>query len=190
METGNKRTTATAGTAVLAALVVIFDYTLKFSNLKIPFPWFPVLKFDLTGIPIALSLLLYGLRAVAATSAAALLGILARSGNLLSASMKALAELSTVLGMAPFFRGNNSLRRTVGVVSGLAVRAIVMSAANLIVLPTFYPKWYDLNVALLVLPLISLFNIVQGGVSIFPAYFIYKALLKVIPSLKTRIASI
>jgi riboflavin transporter FmnP len=46
-----------AGTAVLAALVVVFDYTLKYANLKIVFPWLIYLKFDFTGVPIVLSLL-------------------------------------------------------------------------------------------------------------------------------------
>ncbi|MGQ9506844.1 MAG: hypothetical protein ACUVTB_03160 [Candidatus Bathycorpusculaceae bacterium] len=70
-------TTALAGTAILAALVVVFDYTLKYSGLKVPFPWLPILKFDFTGIPIVLSLLLFGLAPGAFTSAIAVLAILA-----------------------------------------------------------------------------------------------------------------
>ena len=77
---------------MLAALVVVFDYTLKFSGLKIPFPWLPFLKFDFTGVPITLSLLLYGLSSGATTSILACLAILVRSGDLVGATMKAIAE--------------------------------------------------------------------------------------------------
>ncbi len=85
---------------MLAALVVVFDYALKFSGLKIPFPWLPFLKFDFTGVPIALALLLYGLSSGATTSVVASLAILARSGDLVGATMKAIVEFSTVSGIA------------------------------------------------------------------------------------------
>jgi len=48
-------TTTLAGTATLSALVVILDYALKYSNLKIPFPLLPYLRFDFTGIPVIIS---------------------------------------------------------------------------------------------------------------------------------------
>jgi hypothetical protein len=75
------RTVELTGTAILAALVIIFDYSLKYSGLKIPFPWYPNLKFDFTGIPIALSLFLYGFSSSIFTSFVAGVGIVARSGN-------------------------------------------------------------------------------------------------------------
>jgi len=77
-----------AGTAILAALVVVFDYTMKYSSLKIPFPWLPFLKFDFTGIPVVLSLLLFGLIPGTFTSIIASVAILTRSGQIVSASMK------------------------------------------------------------------------------------------------------
>jgi len=52
-------TTTLAGTATLSALVVILDYALKYSNLKIPYPLLPHLKLDFTGIPIVISALLF-----------------------------------------------------------------------------------------------------------------------------------
>ena len=88
------------GTVVLGALVVVFDFTMKYSALKIRFPWLPFLKFDFTGIPIVLSFLLFGLMSGATTSTIALLAILGRSGDVIGSSMKGLAELSTILGMA------------------------------------------------------------------------------------------
>jgi riboflavin transporter FmnP len=68
-----------AGTAILGTLVVVFDYSLKYSGFKIPFPWLPYLKFDFTGVPIVLFLLSFGLASGITTSAVALLAILARA---------------------------------------------------------------------------------------------------------------
>jgi len=62
------KTAKLTGTAILAALVIIFDYSLKFSGLKIPFPWMPFLKFDFTGVPIVVSFLLFGTSSSAITS--------------------------------------------------------------------------------------------------------------------------
>ena len=50
-------------TAMLSALVVVLDYGLEFSDLRIPFPWLPILKFDFTGVPVALSFALQAPRA-------------------------------------------------------------------------------------------------------------------------------
>lgn len=75
------RTAVITGTAILSALVVVFDYTLKYSGLKIPFPWMPTLKFDFTGIPILLSFLMYGLPSAFTTSLIALFAIVVRSGD-------------------------------------------------------------------------------------------------------------
>ncbi len=72
------------GTAILAALVIVFDYALKLSGLKIPFPWMPFLKFDFTGIPIVVAFLLFGLPSASTTSVVASLGIIARSARALS----------------------------------------------------------------------------------------------------------
>ena len=93
------KTNVLAGTAIFSALVVIFDYTLKFSGLKIPFPWAPFLRFDFTGVPIVVSFFLIDINSSLTVSLVAGLGILARSGDLLGASMKVIAEGSTVIGL-------------------------------------------------------------------------------------------
>jgi len=41
MEPKVNPTARLTGTAILAALVLVFDYTLKYSGRKIPFPWVP-----------------------------------------------------------------------------------------------------------------------------------------------------
>jgi len=171
-----QRTTKLVGTAVLGALVVVFDYTLKFSGWKIPFPWLPILKFDFTGIPIVLSLLLYGLRSGAATSAVAFLAIVFRSGDFVGASMKALAEFSTILGMAPFKNRTGRLGKAFSLVFGLVARVAVTSLLNVIVLPVFYR--YTFLATVLLLPLMGVFNVMAGCISIFSGYLIYEAMAR------------
>ncbi|MFH0847909.1 MAG: ECF transporter S component [archaeon] len=181
MQTQNRMRKLT-GTAVLSALVIVFDYSLKFSNFKIPFPWMPVLKFDFTGIPIALSLFLYGLPAAATTSLVALLGILARSGDVVGATMKALAELSTVLGFS-MVSSHTRTPKVLAFISGGILRVLIMSVANLVVLPAFYATPF--NAALLLIPANAIFNLLQGLVSMFGGLIIYEALKRRIPSLMT-----
>jgi len=98
-KTGKQNKTAIlTGTAIMAALVIVFDYSLKYSGLKIPFPWYPNLKFDFTGIPIIMSLFMYGFSPAITTSIVAGLGIFMRSGNWISASMKSLYVLPNFWG--------------------------------------------------------------------------------------------
>lgn len=174
------RTARLAGTAILAALVVVFDYSLKFSGLKIPFPWLPFLKFDFTGVPIALSLLLYGLSSGATTSIVACLAIAARSGDLVGAVMKGIAEFSTVLGIAIGLYLSRRYRRGVSVAFGVALRIAAMSVTNIIVLPAYYGIPY--NVALGLLPMIGVFNAVQGALTVLVGYFLYEAYVHRVPT--------
>jgi riboflavin transporter FmnP len=179
------RTARLTGTAILAAMVVVFDYALKYSGLKIPFPWMPFLKFDFTGIPIVVSLLLYGWPSSAFTSLAGTLGIVVRSGDLVGGAMKGVAELSTSAGMAI---GLYAARRTgrrgytvkvLSVVIGLALRIVVMSGWNLVVLPTYYGVPYSVAVGMLFL--LGAFNAMQGGISTLLGYALYEAYTRRVP---------
>lgn len=166
----------------MGALVIVFDYSLKFSGLKIPFPWLPFLKFDFSGIPIVIALLLCGLTSGATTCLIASLGILARSGDVIGATMKAAAEFSTILGMAPFYgRGRGRTEMILGAAGGIALRILTMSLANLSILPMFYHFPFEAAVALLI-P-IAVFNAIQGGISIGGGWTLYRAIIWRIPSL-------
>lgn len=180
-QTGGK-TARLTGTAILAALVIIFDYSLKYSGLKIPFPWMPFLKFDFTGIPIVISLLLYGLTSAATTSAVACLGIIVRSGDLIGGSMKGIAEFSTVLGialglrfMSQFNIGIRSIK-TISIALGVLLRILSMSLWNLIVLPIYYGLTFNATVGML--PLLGVFNGIQGIITAFLGYLLYEAYTK------------
>jgi riboflavin transporter FmnP len=175
--TSKTKTSQLAGTALLAALVIVLDYALKFSGLKIPFPWMPSLKFDFTGIPVALSLLMYGLPSALTTSLVAFVAILVRSGDVVGASMKFVAEFSTVLGLALGLkltkRFTSNVQKGVGLVLGIAFRIIVMSLANIIVLPNFYG--ITVAVAYGMIPLIAAFNVVSGAITILLGAFLNEA---------------
>jgi riboflavin transporter FmnP len=177
------RTAKLAGTTILAALVVVFDYTLKFSGLKIPFPWAPFLKFDFTGIPIVLALLLYGLSSGGATSFVACIAIIARSGDVVGATSKAIAEFATVSGMAAGLRLSGRYRKAVSVIVGVATRIMAMSLANLIILPVYYGM--PQSVAVDLLPLIGAFNALQGGMTVLVGYGLYEAFIRRVP-MQTR----
>ena len=165
------------GVAVLAALAVVFDYTLKYSGFKISFPWLPFLKFDFTGIPVVLSMLMYGLIPGFFTSAIAGLAILARSSDIVGASMKALAEFSTVVGMNLRLKKSKKFWLPSSFLLGIAIRMFVMSIANFILI--FFGL---IKVLIVYLPLIGIFNIIQGSISMVGGYLIYKAVIKRIPA--------
>lgn len=172
-----------AGTAILGALVIVFDYSMKFSHLKIPFPWLPYLKFDFTGIPIVLSLLLFGLTPGATTSAVAFLAILTRSGDLIGASMKALAEFSTILGIAfihSLLIKSEKLAKASSLILGVTLRITVMFCANLIILPIYHK--IPQTVVIATSPLTAAFNAIQGTISILLGYLLYDIIVRRISS--------
>jgi len=184
-------TTTLAGTTVLGALVVVFDYTLKFSGLKIRFPWLPFLKFDFTGIPIVLSFLLFGLISGLTTSTVASLAILGRSGDVIGSSMKGLAEFSTILGMAlglMLVRKPTKLRKPASFVLGISSRSLIMICTNLILIFTGVLALYGsyAEIPVIVSLLVGVFNAIQGSLSILGGYFIYEALVHRAPSLVSR----
>lgn len=177
------RTSRLTGTALLAALVIVFDYALKFSGLKIPFPWMPALKFDFTGIPIALSLFMYGLPSALTVSLVAFVGIVARSGDVISAAMKFAAEFSTVLGLSLGMRLAGKLTpqllRGSGLVLGILFRVAAMSVANILVLPIYgYPD----EVVYGMLPLIAAFNVVGGAITILLGVLLDEAIKRRFPT--------
>jgi riboflavin transporter FmnP len=173
------------GTAVLGALVVVFDYTMKFSGLKIPFiPPLQFLHFDFTGIPIVLSLLLFDLMPGGiTTSAVAFFAILVRSGNPVGPLTKALAEFSTIFGVAlglKWFKSLTKFTKSMSCVLGIVLRCVIMFFANLAIQPVYYGTPF--MAVLLLSPLVGLFNAIQGSISILGGYLIYEAFLRRTPS--------
>ena len=169
---GARPTLVLAASTMLGALALAIDYGMKFSGAKefisapwrLAFPHLAFLKFDLDGIPIFCAMALFGLTASAIASAILGLGILARAPHLfglVGGSMKALAEFSTSAGAYLGMRvGRGRVRTALCVLLALIMRIIAMSLANLAILPPAYG--IPVPVLLGLLPLIALFNILQG----------------------------
>jgi riboflavin transporter FmnP len=177
------KTIRLTGTAIIAALVIVFDYTLKYSGLKLPFPWYPNIKFDFTGVPITLGLFLYGFSSSVTASIVAGLGIILRSGNIISAFLKVLAELSTVtgihLGRNILKKSNKNEMKLIPWSLGLISRVLTMSIANLYVFPNVYKLPFEVTIGLL--PLVGIFNVIQGIINIGLGYFLFGALKSRLP---------
>ncbi|MEM3673767.1 MAG: hypothetical protein QW468_06080 [Candidatus Bathyarchaeia archaeon] len=141
----------------------------------------PVLKFDFTGVPIALAMLLFGLIPGFFTSIIALIAILARSGDIVGASMKAIAEFSTIVGMAIGLKTAKKIRLALMFTMGLVMRVLVMLPVNLLLISFGVMKVQGM-LAIVVL-LIGVFNIFQGTVTIFGGYSIYEIIKRHMPSI-------
>ena len=170
----SSNSTAIAGTAILASVVIAIDVL----RLKVPFPIFPVLKFDFMGVPILLALLLFGMPSMFMVSSIAFISIALRSP--ISALMKFAAELSTALGLIPLFNKNRLLAALMAVLS----RVTSMTILNLLILPSpFYPSPMPIGVVQSIIGFIALFNLVEGTISVLGGYAVYEGLRRRMPSI-------
>lgn len=138
----------------------------------IPFPLLPgIISWDLTGIPMMISLLMNGPLGGVYTSIIGCSIIFLR-GNVPGGFLKLVAELSTILAFAAIRKGIATKT-----VAAVASRVLVMTAANFFLLPIFYPAYYPSMAVVvgLLLPL-AVFNITQALLNIIPAYAIYSRL--------------
>jgi riboflavin transporter FmnP len=135
----------------------------------IPFPLLPgIISWDLTGIPMMISLLFNGLIGAVYTSVIGCSIIFLR-GNVPGGTFKLIAELATILAFAAIRKGFVP-KLIVAAVS----RILVMTVANYFMLPIFYPLYYPSEAAVVVLlfPL-AVFNLTQALLNIIPSYIIY-----------------
>jgi len=73
----------------------------------------------------------------------------------------------------------------IAMISGIFVRVVVMAIANILLLPIFMPEFYKTYTAVIVLiPFMSLFNAIQGILSVFGGFFFYEAIVLRLPLLK------
>ncbi|MCX8153923.1 MAG: hypothetical protein N3E52_05775 [Candidatus Bathyarchaeota archaeon] len=163
------RTKAVAAASLLGALAALWEI-IPGPPFDIPFPIYPRISWDLTGIPMMVSLFFYGPVAGVYTS---LIGcsIIFLRGNVPGGIFKLLAELSTLLGFA-LLKKSIIWKSTIAIAS----RVIVMTAANYYLLQLFYRIPEPVVVGLLV-P-IAIFNVTQGLINIIPAYLIYTRIAK------------
>ena len=96
--------------------------------------------------------------------------------------MKGIAELSTVIGIAAglYLAERISPRREIkmagALVIGVVTRIIVMSIWNLLVLPNFYGIPFNTTIGML--PLLALFNAMQGVMTVVLGYILHETYVK------------
>lgn len=158
-----------AAASMLGALSALWEI-IPGPPFDVPFPLYPRISWDLTGIPVMISLLIYGPLCSVYTC---LIGcsIIFLRGNLPGGTLKLIAELATLLGFA-LLRKHIVLNSTVAV----TLRVATMTIANYYLLPFFYGMPVSTVLGLLV-P-IALFNLSQALINIIPAYLIYLRIIK------------
>jgi len=163
------KTREVAAASLLGALAALWEI-IPGPPFDIPFPLYPRISWDLTGIPMMISLMFYGPVSGVYTS---LIGcsIIFLRGNVPGGIFKLVAELATLLGFV-------LLKKSIVAKSILAVslRVVVMTAANYFLLQLFYTMPEPVVAGLLV-P-IALFNVIQALINIIPAYLIYLRISK------------
>jgi hypothetical protein len=96
-----------------------------------------------------------------------------------SGFMKFLAEFTTILGVYIVFKIRKPINKRLKIIaaaSGILMRVFIMSIANVLLLPIFIPT-QTLNAVIVLLPLIGIFNIIQGAISIFGGFLFYEAVV-------------
>jgi riboflavin transporter FmnP len=150
--------------SVLGALSVLSEI-IPGPPFDIPFPLMPKLTWDLTGIPMMVSLLLYGPICAVYTCLVGCSIIFLR-GNVYGGTFKLVAELATILAFGLLKRGV-----IVNSASSVASRVVVMTIANYYLLQLFYGLPEPVVISSLI-P-IGVFNLTQALINIIPAYAIW-----------------
>jgi len=167
-------------TVVFAALAIV----LEILPIDIPFPIYPKLTIDITGLPLLLTLYLVDLQS--ATIATIITGIAIalprppfKVANPYGAFFKSTAELSTLIGVwitRRFWDSSEKKMVACSLVGGLTARSIAMSVITYIFLPIFYSLPQE--VAFSLIPVVIAFNVVQATINIMLAYIVLKAVEK------------
>lgn len=157
--------------SILGALAAASE-AIKGPPFDIPFPLLPEkVSWDLTGVPMMISLLFNGTIGAVYTSIIGCSIIFLR-GNIGGGTMKLIAELATILAFAAIRKG--FIPKSIAAV---ASRVLVMTVANYYLLPIFWPVYYpsESSVVGILLPLAA-FNLTQALLNIIPSYIIYSRL--------------
>lgn len=151
--------------SILGALSAMLE-VIKGPPFDIPFPLMPqMVSWDLTGLPMMISLLLYGPLSAVYTCAIGCSIIFLR-GNFYGGIFKIIAEIATLLAFAALNRGV-----VVKSIAATGSRVITMTMANYYLLQIFYGMSESTVIGLL--PPLGLFNATQAIINIIPAYLIY-----------------
>lgn len=152
--------------SILGALAAASEM-IKGPPFDIPFPLLAgTISWDLTGMPMILSLLFTGPIGGIYTCVIGCSIIFLR-GNVYGGLLKLIAELATIIVFAAIRKG--IITKSIG---GVTSRVIVMTLANFYLLPIFY-FWASETYVISILVPLGIFNITQALINIIPAYIIY-----------------
>ena len=155
--------------SILGALAAASE-VIKGPPFDIPFPLMPgTVSWDLTGMPMILSLLFTGPIGAIYTTVIGCSIIFLR-GNVYGGIFKLIAELATILAFAVIRKG--IITKSIAAVMS---RVLVMTIANFYLLQLFYVWATEAYVVGLLFPL-GIFNATQALLNIIPAYIIYSRL--------------
>lgn len=135
----------------------------------IPFPLYNRVSWDLTGMPMMMSLLFTGPLGALYTCLIGCSFIFLR-GNIYGGIFKLIAELATIFAFAAIRKG--FIPKTV---SSVASRVLVMTVANYFLLQEFYGMGEATVVA--ILPALAVLNATQALINIIPAQIVYSRIV-------------
>ena len=128
----------------------------------------------------------FGLPAAVVTSLVTFLSVSFRDPTFFKGFMKFLAEFAKIFGVYVVRRTRKPTSdklKILTIISGIIVRVALMGIGVVSLLPIV--GYYPTHIAVIVLlPLFSLFNIIQGSISIFGGFLLYEAVIRRLPSLK------
>lgn len=170
-----KRTRNLVLTAVLGALAIAFSIL----RLQLPYLPLPYLKLDFAELPVTLTLFLCGFKYAVAAELLHFLGLLMRGSQPIDASMKLLAVLSMLVGLAVPVKSSFLTRLAIAA----ATRSLFMSLMNYLYFYVLFPHFlaYALKLAGSVEALFiltALFNIIHVVVSAGTTWVVYKEVEK------------
>ena len=152
--------------SILGALAAASEL-IKGPPFDIPFPLMPgTVSWDLTGMPMMLSLLFTGPIGAIYTIVIGCSIIFLR-GNVYGGILKLVAELATILAFAVIRKGIVTKS-----ITAVLSRVLVMTVANFYLLQIFYAWASEVYVISILIPL-GIFNATQALLNIIPAYIIY-----------------
>jgi hypothetical protein len=152
---------------MLGALSAVFEI-IPGPPFDIPFPLYNRVSWDLTGMPMIISLLFTGPIGAVYTCLIGCSFIFLR-GNFYGGIFKIIAELATILAFAAIRRG--FIPKSIAAVVS---RVLVMTAANYYLLPVFYGM--PVSFVVTILPALAIMNGTQALINIVPAQIVYSRL--------------
>ena len=153
--------------SILAGLSGVFEI-IPGPPFDVPFPLYDRVSWDLTGMPMMISLLFTGPIGAVYTCLIGCSFIFLR-GNVYGGIFKLIAELATILVFAAVRRGFITKS-----VTSVASRVLVMTVANYWLLPVFYGM--PASFVVTILPALAIMNGTQALINIIPAQIVYSRL--------------